>query len=212
VLNRPKRAAIYVRVSTGDKRQDTALQEAELLDSAEKRGWKANLYRDQGESGAKERRPALDELLMDVRRHRIDVVMVWSLDRLARSLKHLLSLAEEFRSLGVDFCSHKQAIDTGTSAGMFTYQILGAVAELERALLRERVRAGLDQARRKGKRLGRPALRRFTATEVEEIRGLHQKGASIRRLAHDFKTTQFMIAKLVRSDQTGAQKQIFSGA
>ncbi len=102
---KPRRAGIYVRVSTDG--QDTALQEAELLESAEGRGWQAKIYRDQGHSGAKENRPALDALLADVRRHRIDAVMVWSLDRLARSLKQLLSLAEEFHSLGVDFCTHK---------------------------------------------------------------------------------------------------------
>jgi DNA invertase Pin-like site-specific DNA recombinase len=130
--------------------------------------------------------------------------MVWSLDRLARSLKQLLSIAEEFRELRVDLMSLKQAIDTASPAGMLIYQVLGAVAEFENFHLRERVRAGLAQARRRGKRLGRPALRNFSASEVEDIRELRRKGASIRRLAHDFETTQFMISKLVRSNCAGA--------
>src|SRR5690349_17628767 len=108
--NKPKIAAIYVRVSTDD--QDTALQETELKEHAEQRGWEVRLYRDHGESGAKENRPALNAMLQEIRRRKIDVVMVWSLDRLARSLKQLLSLAEEFRSLRVDLLSLKQAIDT----------------------------------------------------------------------------------------------------
>jgi DNA invertase Pin-like site-specific DNA recombinase len=199
---KPKRAAIYVRVSTND--QDTALQEAELRDHAERRGWEVKLYRDHGESGAKENRPALNEMLCDIRRGKISCVMIWSLDRMARSLKQLLSLAEEFRLRGIDLISLKQAIDTASPAGMLTYQVLGAVAEFERAMLSTRVRAGLEQARRRGKRLGRPAVRRFSGVEIEEIREMRRQGASIRKLAHQFETTQFMISKLVGSEPVGA--------
>ena len=207
---RPRRAGIYVRVSTGE--QDTAMQEAELRDCAERRGWEVNkVYRDQGQSGARESRPGLNALLDDVRRRRVDVVMVWSLDRLARSLKHLLSLAEEFHSLGVDLCSHKQAIDTSSPAGRLTYQVLGAVAEFEREMLRERVRSGVAQARRRGKRIGRPALRRFSATEAQEIRQLRRGGTSVRRLAIDFKTTQFMIVKLAGDVVPTSQNQMVLG-
>jgi DNA invertase Pin-like site-specific DNA recombinase len=191
---RTKRAGIYVRVSTGE--QETAMQEAELIESAERRGWETKLYRDHGQSGAKEKRPALDALLSDVRRCQIDVVMVWSLDRLARSLKQLLSLAEEFQSLGVDFCSHKQAIDTASPAGRFTYQVLGAVAEFEREMLRERVKAGIAQAKRAGKKIGRPPLRRFDSDELAEIRSLRDGGESVRGLAIRFKTTQYIVNKI----------------
>jgi DNA invertase Pin-like site-specific DNA recombinase len=191
-----KRAAIYVRVSTDG--QDTALQEAELKDSAERRGWEIKVYRDRGQSGAKESRPGLDALLADVRRRKCDVVMVWSLDRLARSLAHLLALAEEFHSLGVDFYSHKQAIDTASPSGRLTYQVLGAVAEFEREMLRERVRAGLAQAKRAGKRIGRPPLRRFDSGERAEIRALRNKGHSVRSLAIRFRTTQYIISKVAR--------------
>jgi len=192
-----KRAGLYLRVSTC--MQDTAMQEEELKEIAERRGWETKVYRDQGESGAKESRPALGSLLADVRRGRLDVVMVFSLDRLARSLKHLLELAEEFRASGVDLYSAKQSIDTASPSGRLTYQVLGAVAEFEREMLRERVRAGLQQARRSGKRLGRPSLRRFDNYELEELRRLRQKGASVRNLAIRYGTTQYIVAKLVGS-------------
>jgi DNA invertase Pin-like site-specific DNA recombinase len=203
-----KRAAIYVRVSTGE--QETAMQEEELKDSAERRGWGIKVYRDHGQSGAKEDRPGLSALLADVRRRRIDVVMVWSLDRLARSLKQLLALAEEFQSLGIDLCSHKQAIDTASPAGRLTYQVLGAVAEFEREMLRERVKAGLAQAKRAGKRIGRPPLRRFAADERAEIRALRKKGESVRSLAIRFKTTQYIVSK-VTGQVAGAKKHSLLG-
>jgi DNA invertase Pin-like site-specific DNA recombinase len=193
-MRHKRRAAIYLRVSTS--LQDTAMQESELREWAERRGWEAKIYRDNGQSGAKESRPALESLLADVKRGRVDVVMVWSLDRLARSLKQLLTLAEEFQSLGVDLYSHKQAIDTSSPSGRLTYQVLGAVAEFEREMLRERVRAGLAQARRAGKKIGRPPLRRFASSEIAEIKALRQSGASVRGLAIQFKTTQYVINKL----------------
>lgn len=101
-----KRAAIYVRVSTAE--QETALQESELREYCERRGWESVLYRDRGQSGAKQDRPALNQLLTDLRKRKVDVILVWSLDRLARSLKHLLGIAEECRTLGVDLVSLRQ--------------------------------------------------------------------------------------------------------
>ena len=192
-----KRAAIYVRVSTAE--QDTDLQETELREYCQRRGWESILYRDRGQSGAKQDRPALNTLLVDLRKRRVDVILVWSLDRLARSLKQLLTISEECRSLGVDLVAVRQSIDTTLPAGRLTFQILGAVAEFERELLRERVRAGMAHARRAGKRIGRPALRHFGAGELERIRSLRTQGASVRRLAKDFATTQWMIAKLLGS-------------
>ena len=105
-----KRAAIYVRVSTVE--QETDLQEHELQEYCERRGWSCALYRDKGQSGAKKDRPALTAMMNDLRRRKIDVVVVWALDRLARSLKQLLSIAEECRSVGVDLVSLKQNVDT----------------------------------------------------------------------------------------------------
>lgn len=189
-----KRAAIYVRVSTVG--QETDLQETELREYVESRGWSIKLYRDKGQSGAKSDRPALNALLHDIRCRKVDVVVVWALDRLARSLKQLLSIAEECKSLGVDLVSLKQNVDTTLPAGRLTFQVLGAVAEFERELLRERVRSGMAQARRSGKHVGRPALRKFHPADIERMRLLRLQGASIRKLAADFQTTQWMAAKL----------------
>ena len=189
-----KCAAVYLRCST--KSQETEMQEVEVTDFCSRRGWEYKIYRDTGQSGAKESRPALDALLSDVRKRRVDVIAVWALDRLARSLKQLLTIAEECRSLGVDLVSLKQNVDTTLPAGRLTFQVLGAVAEFEREMLRTRVKAGLEMARRNGKRLGRPALRRFDSEEVSEIRRLRKAGKSVRSLAVEYRTTQYLISKL----------------
>jgi DNA invertase Pin-like site-specific DNA recombinase len=189
-----KRAAIYVRVSTAE--QETDLQKHELQEYCERRGWSCVVYRDKGQSGAKNDRPALTAMMNDLRRRKLDVVVVWALDRLARSLKQLLSIAEECKSVGVDLVSLKQNVDTTLPAGRLTFQVLGAVAEFEREMLRERVKAGMAQARRSGKHVGRPARRKFHADEIEKMRLLRSKGMSIRKLAADFKTTQWMAARL----------------
>jgi DNA invertase Pin-like site-specific DNA recombinase len=194
-----KRAGIYARVSTTE--QDTGLQETELREYCERRGWESILYRDRGQSGAKQDRPALTALLSDLRKRRLDVILVWSLDRLARSLKQLLAISEECRSLGVDLVSLRQNIDTTLPAGRLMFQVLGAIGEFERELLRERVKAGMQQARRAGKRIGRPALRHFGPGELEKIRSLRSQGASVRKLAAIFGTTQWMIAKLLGSPE-----------
>lgn len=189
-----KVAAVYLRCST--KSQETEIQEVELTEFVSRRGWEYTIYRDAAQSGAKESRPALDSLLSDVRKRRFDVLVVWALDRLARSLKQLLSIAEECRSLGVDLVSLKQNVDTTLPAGRLTFQVLGAVAEFEREMLRTRVKAGLEMARRNGKRLGRPASRHFDSDEIAEIRQLRKAGQSVRRLATRYGTTQYIISKL----------------
>ena len=120
------------------------------------RGWSAVEYVDRGVSGAKDRRPALDQLLAEARRRRFDVLVCWRLDRLGRSLKHLITLLEELQALGVAFVSLAEGIDATTSAGKLQMHILGAIAEFERERIRERVLAGLARARTQGKRLGRP--------------------------------------------------------
>lgn len=172
------------------------MQEVEITDFCSRRGWEYKIYRDTGQSGAKERRPALDSLLSDVRKRRVDILVVWALDRLARSLKQLLSIAEECSSLSVDFVSLKQNVDTTLPAGRLTFQVLGAVAEFEREMLRTRVKAGLEMARRNGKRLGRPALRHFDSDQKAEIRQLRKAGTSVRSLALRYGTTQYTISKL----------------
>lgn len=192
-----KRAAIYVRVSTNE--QETAMQEAELREYCDSRGWSCSVYRDKT-SGAKNDRPALNALLADLRKRKADVLVVWAFDRLARSLKQLLAIAEECQSLGVDLVSLKQNVDTTLPAGRLTFQILGAVAEFEREMLRERVRAGMAQAKRAGKKVGRPARRQFHASDIERMRALRANGTSVRKLAMDFQTTQWTAARLTSPD------------
>src|SRR5580700_10097893 len=200
-----KRVGIYVRVSTNE--QDTEGQETELRAYVESRGWTHEVYRDKGQSGAKSVRPELTRLLGDLRKRKLDIVVVWALDRLARSLRHLLEIAEQCQSLGVDLVSLRQNIDTTLPAGRLTFQILGAVAEFERELLRERVKAGMAQARRTGKHVGRPALRRFHVTDIERMQDLRSMGTSVRKLAKDFETTQWMVARLTNGSSTSANSQ-----
>ena len=152
------RVALYARVSTLDQEPENQLDELRQYVTA--RGWTAVEYTDHGISGAKERRPALDDLLRDARRRRFDVLICWRLDRLGRSLKHLVTLLDELQALGVAFVSLGEGIDCTTPAGRLQLHILAALAEFERARISERVTAGLARARRQGKRLGRPRLTR----------------------------------------------------
>src|SRR5713226_4980158 len=151
------RVAIYARVSTTNHGQDVGLQTRELRQFAEARAWTvAGEYIDAGVSGAKDSRPELNRLMADAHKRRFDVVCVWRFDRFARSVSHLLRALETFKALGIDFVSFSEQMDTSTPAGKMVFTVLGAVAELERSLIVERVRAGLRNARVKGKRLGRP--------------------------------------------------------
>src|SRR6202163_449049 len=147
------RAAIYARVSTVDQEPENQLQELRRYVAA--RGWTAVEYVDKGVSGAKDRRPALDQLLSDARRRRFDVLVCWRLDRLGRNLKHLVTLLEELQALGVAFVSLTEGIDATTPAGKLQMHILGAIAEFERGRIQERVRAGSARAKASGTRLGR---------------------------------------------------------
>ena len=149
------RAAIYARVSTFDQEPENQLQE--LRRYVEARGWTAVAeFTDKGVSGAKDRRPALDQMLTDAKRRKLDVVVCWRLDRLGRNLKHLIGLLDELKALGVSFVSLAEGIDATTPAGKLQMHILGAIAEFERARIAERVRAGLQRARVQGRKLGRP--------------------------------------------------------
>lgn len=149
-----KKAGIYARVSTLDQQPENQL--AELRRYVAARGWEATEYVDHGVSGTRESRPSLDRMMRDARRRRIDVVVAWRLDRLGRSLRHLITSLEELEKLGVAFVSINEGIDATTPAGRLQMHILGAIAEFERARIVERVRAGLERPRAEGKRLGRP--------------------------------------------------------
>ena len=158
-MSSPVRAALYARVSTTGHGQDVGLQLDELRQVAAQRGWEAVAYVDEGVSGAKDSRPALDRMLVDAREGRLDVVAIWKLDRLARSVRHLLELSDSLNAWGVGLVSIRDAhIDTTTPSGRFTLQILGAVAELERGWVRERVIAGVRRAQAAGKHCGRPKV------------------------------------------------------
>lgn len=171
------RAAIYARVSTLDQEPENQL--AELRRYVEARGWTATEYVDHGVSGAKERRPALDRLLAHARRRTVDVLICWRLDRLGRNLKHLVTLLDELQALGVAFVSLGEGIDCTTPAGRLQLHVLAALAEFERARIAERVKAGLQRARRQGQRLGRPQ-RRFSAAQLAGVKGFSLRAAAKR--------------------------------
>src|ERR1043166_3482205 len=154
-----KRAVLYLRVSTLD--QTTANQERELREVAERAGWQVvKVYKDHGISGAKgrDKRPAFDALHRAAARREFDIVMAWSVDRLGRSLKDLVAFLSELHALKVDLFLHQQGLDTTTPAGKAMFQMLGVFAEFERSIIQERVRAGLQRAKREGRRLGRPPI------------------------------------------------------
>jgi DNA invertase Pin-like site-specific DNA recombinase len=172
-----KRAAIYTRISTGEQNAD--LQTRELPEFCDRRGWGlAETYSDVM-TGAKDKRPALDRLMADARRGKFDVVAVWRFDRFARSTSHLLRALEEFSALGIDFVSLTESIDTSTPAGRMVFTVLGAVAELERSIIRERVVAGQRAAKKRGVKFGRPTV----AVDAAQVRRLRDGGLSWRAIA-----------------------------
>lgn len=163
------RVALYARVSTLNN-QDPEMQLAELRDYVNRRGWQiSEEYTDQGVSGSKESRPALNRLMADACRRRFDAVLVWKIDRFGRSLKHLVNALAELAALGVAFISLRDNLDLSTPSGRLMFQIIGAMAEFERALIQERVRAGISNARAKGKRIGRPRVF-VDATRIASLR------------------------------------------
>jgi len=176
-IPRPHRAPIYVRVGTHDQEVENQLEE--LRRFVEARGWEAREYVDEGVSGALDQRPALDELIQDAKRRRFDVLVCWRLDRLGRSLKHLITLLDDLQALGVAFVSLAEGIDATTPAGKLQMHILGAISEFERARCAERVRAGLARVRREGRRLGRPPVQ-ISPDAVESVRGLPVREAARR--------------------------------
>jgi len=173
-----ERVALYARVSTllG---QSPEMQLVELREYAARRGWHViGEYVDRA-SGIKESRPALNRLMTDARRRKFDMIAVWKIDRFGRSLKHLVNALAELEAVGVAFVSLRDNLDLSTPAGRLMFQIIAAMAEFERALIQERVRAGLRNARQRGKRLGRPRV----VVDVAQIRSLRAVGASWRTIS-----------------------------
>lgn len=158
------------------------MQTRELGEYIERRGWNlAGEYIDIGISGTKEKRPELDRLMADAHRRRFDAVVVWKFDRFARSVSHLLRALETFRAQGIEFVSFSEQLDTSTPAGKMVFTVLGAVAELERGLIVERVKAGLRNAKAKGKQLGRPKK----ILDTNRIAALRANGFGWKRIAAD---------------------------
>src|SRR6478736_6414040 len=194
------RVAIYARVSTTNHGQDVGMQTRELRQFAEVRGWTvAGEYVDAGVSGAKDSRPELNRLMADAHKRRFDVVCVWRFDRFARSVSHLLRALETFKALGIDFVSYSEQMDTSTPAGKMVFTVLAAVAELERSLPVERVRAGLRNARAKGKTLGRPRL----SMDAAKVGRLREQGRSIREIADELGYSRSLVHKTLAIRESG---------
>ncbi len=172
--------AIYARVSTLNGGQDPTMQTRELTEYSQRRGWEIfDCYVDKGVSGKKDSRPQLNRMMEDAHARRFDVVVVWRFDRFCRSVSHLLRALETFNALGIQFVSLCEQVDTSTPTGKLVFTVLGAVSEGERNLIAERVRAGLRNARAKGKTLGRPKV----DVDMTQIESLRASGHSWRTIA-----------------------------
>jgi DNA invertase Pin-like site-specific DNA recombinase len=209
-----KRAAIYIRVSTSAKsrsgadapfEQNPEVQEQPLRDLASHRGWVIHRVYSDRMSGAKSDRPGLKALMQDARRGRFDLLLVWRFDRFARSVEQLVTALAEFRTLGVDFISHQEALDTSTPMGKATFTIIAAMAELERSVIRERVQAGLDYARRNGTKSGKAIGRPRCVFDKEEVARLRQAGISIAAIAVQLKLSVGTVARSLQERRTPFQ-------
>jgi DNA invertase Pin-like site-specific DNA recombinase len=187
-----KRAALYLRVSTLDQHPETQLYD--LRQMANQRGWQiVEEYTDRV-SGTKARRPGLDRLMSDARRGRFDVVLVWASDRLARSVKHFLEVLDELSRLNVEFISFRENLDTGGPLGRAFIVIISAIAELERNLIIERVRAGMRRARLEGRHIGRKPLE----LDADAILTDRARGQSLAQLAKGYRVSRSTIHRLLQ--------------
>jgi len=201
-----KRAALYLRVSTVDQHPET--QGIELRQFAKQRGYEiVHEYVDHGVSGTKVRRPALDQLLKDANRHKFDAVLVWSCDRLARSTKHFLQVLDELNELGIEFHSQREAIDTDGPLGRAIVVIISAIAELERSLIVERVRAGMRRAKLEGRRIGRTPL------DVNHAALVHDRlsGMSLTIVAKKYGLSRASVVRFVRESQAHFESKCPAG-
>src|SRR5499433_1191270 len=182
-------------VSTNGHGQTTETQAGALREYAERRGFDVVEYRDEGISGSRDSRPALDRLMKDARARKVDVVIVARFDRFARSVSHLLRALEEFNHLGINFVSLSESIDTSTPMGKMIFTVLGAVAELERNVIKERVHMGISRARKQGKVLGRPRV------EVDplQVAGLRARGLSWNQIADKLHVGRGTVERAFRS-------------
>jgi len=187
------RTAIYARVSTTD--QSTESQLLDLRRYVSDRGWNIfKEYCDNGISGTKDSRPALNQLMNDARKRKVDVILVWRFDRFARSTRHLINALEEFKNLGIDFVSYQENIDTSSPLGAAIFTIISAVAQLERDIISERVKAGLRRAKENGKQLGRP---RGCTIDTELAQELREQGLTMEKIAEEMSTSPATVWRAV---------------
>jgi DNA invertase Pin-like site-specific DNA recombinase len=179
-------AALYARVSTKDKGQDPELQLTELREFAAKRDWQVvGEFVDVGVSGSKDSRPQLDTMMRLAKTRKLDVIACWKLDRFGRSLRHLVDALAELQAVGCAFVSLRDNLDLSTPAGRMMFHVIGAMAEFERELIRERVRAGLAYARSKGRIGGRPKVKRDRDRDAKAIRKMRDEGQSYGEIAEE---------------------------
>lgn len=187
------RVALYARVSTTQGQQDPQMQLRELREYAAHRGWKiADEYVDRC-SGSRESRPRLNQLMADAQQRKFDVILVWKLDRFGRSLRHLVNALEDLKALNVSFVSLKDQVDLTTPTGKLMFHVIAAMAEFERTLIVERVKGGLQNARAKGKRLGRPRL----VVSRAKVERLHREGKSLRAIAKQMGVSKTSVMRML---------------
>ncbi len=196
-----KRAAVYTRVSTLDQHPETQLHDLRAL--AAQRGYQIVGEYSDYISGAKARRPGLDQLLAEARRGRFDVLIVWAFDRMARSVRHFLEVLDELNHLNIEFVSFRENVDTGGPLGRAIIIIVGAIAELERSLIRERVRAGMRRARLEGRRIGREPLNVDRPGLLRD----RSRGMSLSQLAKAYRISRSSVCRVLRDSRNRGVSQ-----
>jgi DNA invertase Pin-like site-specific DNA recombinase len=202
---KPKRAALYCRVSTGDQHPETQLYD--LREMAKQRGYEIVSEYTDIISGAKSKRPGLDQLMANARRHRFDIVLVAAFDRAARSVRHFLEVLDELAHLSIEFVSLRENIDTGGPLGRAIIVIVGAIAELEKSLIVERVRAGMRRAKLEGRRIGRAPL----DIDRNQVVADRVSGMSLTQVAKKHRVSRATVCRLMREIQNGPQGVVPQG-
>lgn len=193
------KVALYARVSTTNGNQNPETQLVALREYCQQRSWVIQEEYVDRVTGAKESRPALDRLMTDAKRRKFDTLLVWKLDRFGRSLRHLLNSLAEFEALGISFVSLTNGFDTTTPAGKLMFQMLGAFAEFERDLIRERVKAGMARAKKHGTRSGNAIGRPLTKLNIAAVRRRREAGESLRRIAGTLKVSPALLVKRLKA-------------
>ena len=201
-----KRAALYLRVSSIDQHPETQLHDLEVM--AQQRGLEiVQRYTDRI-TGTRSRRPGLDQMMADARRHRFDVLLVWASDRLARSVRHFLEVLDELNHLGIEFISFREQLDTAGPLGRAVVVIIGAIAELERSLIVERVRAGMRRAKLEGRHIGRRPLNVDRPAVLRD----RQRGLSLTQVAKAHTISRALVSKILRDARSDASHEGVSTA